>query len=112
MVAERCITIPLLKAELASVLVGAGIPAMEADRLAGLQAHSLHRSRAGDRTYWAKGRKRMGLEIRERREIFLEWYSHGTEGRTGRGLLAEYDISKRTLERIIAEGRRLKWAVR
>lgn len=39
MVAERCITIPLLKAELASVLVGAGIPAIEADRLAGLQAH-------------------------------------------------------------------------
>lgn len=109
---ERNITIPVLKAELASVLVGAGMPATEAERLASLQAHHLHRSRAGGRTYWAKGRKRLGLSPRERREIYLEWFTHGEDGRLGRGVLAEYDISRVTLESIIREGRKAKWAAR
>ena len=71
-----------------------------------------HRKHQGERTYWCKGRVSAGMEASKRKEIYLEWFEFGREGKDKEGLLTTRQISVTTLDRIIREGRQKKWAAR
>lgn len=101
-----------IKQDLASVLVSQGITPVYAEKLAECQAKCLHRKHQGDRIYWLRGKASLGMDEPQRRDIFLEWFEFGRDGKDGEGLLATYKIGATTLERIIKEGRRKKWGAR
>ena len=98
--------------DLAAVLVSQGITPVHAEKLAKCQAKTLHRKHQGSRFYWLRGKANLGMDEASRRDIYLEWFEHGTNGKEGEGILATRQISATTLDRIVREGRKKKWGAR
>jgi len=100
-----------IRAVILSALVGKGLAAIEAEKLAETCAKALKRQYSGDRTYWAIEKVvRHGMDVATRKAIFMEWWLHGDAGEHGDGILVTRGISVSTLERIKREGRKSKWA--